>query len=145
LSGNKALVLVLVGAAVTFGLPACGGDDNEAGGETTTAAAATTEESSGSEAGGELEGETGPGYTIEVKRDGEDAESIPAGDYTLKVEDKSSSHNFHLIGPGVDEEVTDVPFEGEKSVQVTLKAGEYTYQCDPHAAQGMKGSFTVTG
>ena len=30
-------------------------------------------------------------------------------------------HNFHLIGPGVDEEVTDVPFIGEKSVTVTLR------------------------
>ena len=25
-------------------------------------------------------------------------------------------HNFHLIGPGLDEEVTDVGFVGEKSV-----------------------------
>ena len=52
-------------------------------------------------------------------------------------------HNFHLLGPGVDEEITDVPFVGEKSVTVTLEPGTYTYQCDPHAAQ-MNGTFTVT-
>jgi plastocyanin len=44
----------------------------------------------------------------------------------------------------VDEEVTDVVFVGENSVTVTLKPGTYTYQCDPHAANGMKGTFTVT-
>jgi plastocyanin len=29
-------------------------------------------------------------------------------------------------------------------VTVTLKKGKYTYQCDPHAAGGMKGTFTVS-
>jgi plastocyanin len=143
LSGRRTIALLLVGAAVTVGLPACGGDDEESAGEETTTAAATTTEAGS--ASGTLEGETGPGFTIEVSQDGSDVESLPAGTYTLKVEDKSAMHNFHLIGPGVDEEVTDVPFEGEKSVEVTLQAGEYTYQCDPHAARGMKGSFTVTG
>jgi plastocyanin len=36
-----------------------------------------------------------------------------------------------------------VPFVGDKSVTVTLKKGTYTYQCDPHASSGMKGTFTV--
>jgi plastocyanin len=79
-----------------------------------------------------------------VSQNGEDAESVKAGTYTLKVEDKSASHNFHLIGPGVDKEVTDVPFVGEKTATVTLQKGTYTYQCDPHASQGMKGTFEVT-
>jgi plastocyanin len=92
----------------------------------------------------ELDGEVGPGFEIEVKQHGEDAESVKAGTYTLKVEDKSDIHNFHLIGPGVDQEVTSVPFEGEKTVTVTLEPGTYTYQCDPHASQGMKGTFEVT-
>lgn len=146
------IALGLAVVALVLGAAACGGDDNEssAGGattEATTTEAATTEgttTSGGGEASGTLEGETGPGFEIEVKMNGEDAESVPAGTYTLKVEDKSSMHNFHLIGPGVDEEVTDVGFEGEKSVTVTLQPGTYTYQCDPHASQGMKGTFTVT-
>lgn len=138
-----ALTLVLVASA-------CGGGSSSAGGETTTTEATstteamtTTEGGSGS-ATGTLEGETGPGFEIEVKQHGEDAESVKAGTYTLKVEDKSDIHNFHLIGPGVDQEVTSVPFEGEKTVTVTLEPGTYTYQCDPHASQGMKGTFEVT-
>lgn len=151
------IALALAVLALMLGAAACGGDDNEssAGGattEATTTEATTTEgtttEGTTTEGGGQasstLEGETGPGFTIEVSQDGEDAESVKAGTYTLKVEDKSEMHNFHLIGPGVDEEVTDVPFVGEKSVTVTLQPGTYTYQCDPHASQGMKGTFTVT-
>ena len=77
-------------------------------------------------------------------QNGKDAESVKAGTYTLKVEDKSDAHNFHLIGPGVDKVVTDVGFVGDKTVTVTLKKGTYTYQCDPHASSGMKGTFEVT-
>jgi plastocyanin len=145
------IALVLIGVALTFAVTACGGDDSSSSDATTTEETTTedtttegTTTSGGGSASGTLKGETGPGFTIEVSMDGEDAESIPAGTYTLEVEDKSDMHNFHLIGPGVDEEVTDVPFVGEKSVEVTLEPGTYTYQCDPHAAQGMKGTFEVT-
>jgi plastocyanin len=138
--------LALAAVALAFGVTACGGDDSSSNGDTTTEAATTqgTTTSETGSASGTLEGETGPGFTIEVSQDGEDAETVKAGTYTLEVEDKSDMHNFHLIGPGVDEEVTDVPFVGEKSVTVTLQKGTYTYQCDPHAASGMKGTFTVT-
>jgi plastocyanin len=144
------IALLLIGAALAFGAIACGGDDNSsAGGDTTTEAttteATTTEETTTGEMGGSktLKGETGPGFTIEVSQNGQDAETVKAGTYTLEVEDKSDQHNFHLIGPGVDEEVTEVPFVGDKSVTVTLKKGTYTYQCDPHASSGMKGTFAV--
>jgi plastocyanin len=90
-----------------------------------------------------LEGEVGPGFKIDVELGGKDVRTLKAGTYTLKVEDKASIHNFHLIGPGVNKVVTSVPFTGEKTVTVTLKKGKYTYQCDPHAASGMKGSLTV--
>jgi plastocyanin len=138
---NTTITLVLVGAALTVGATACGGSSSSS--DETTEAATTTEGGSAS-ASGTLDGEVGPGFTIEVKQDGKDAESVKAGTYTLKVEDKSSMHNFHLIGPGVDEAVTEVPFMGEKTVTVTLQKGTYTYQCDPHAASGMKGSLTVS-
>jgi plastocyanin len=146
------IALLLVGVALAFGAIACGGDDNStAGGETTTEATTTeamttTEETTTTTSGSAskvLKGETGPGFTIEVSQNGEDAETVKAGTYTLEVEDKSDMHNFHLIGPGVDEVVTEVPFVGDKSVTVTLQKGTYTYQCDPHAASGMKGTFTV--
>jgi plastocyanin len=141
----------ILGAALALmlGASACGGgggnDESSATTEaTTTQASSGGGGGGGASASGTLEGETGPGFEIEVKQNGEDAESVKAGTYTLKVEDKSDQHNFHLIGPGVDKKVTEVGFVGDKTVTVTLKKGTYTYQCDPHAASGMKGTFEVT-
>jgi plastocyanin len=89
-----------------------------------------------------LTGEVGPGFSIEVKKGNKDLETIKAGKYTIKVEDKSSIHNFHLMGPGLNRK-TSVAFKGETTWKITLKPGRYTYQCDPHAVSGMKGHFTV--
>ena len=90
-----------------------------------------------------LKGEAGPGYSIEVTKAGKDVKTIKAGTYKIKVEDKSSSHNFHLIGKGLNKSTT-VAFMGDKTWTITLKPGKVAYQCDPHAARGMKGSFKVT-
>jgi plastocyanin len=90
-----------------------------------------------------LTGEVGPGFSIEVKKAGKDLKTIRAGTYKIKVEDKASIHNFHLIGPGVNKK-TSVAFTGDTTWTVKLRPGRYTYQCDPHAASGMKGSFRVT-
>ena len=91
-----------------------------------------------------LIGEVGPGFTIEVTTPADkDVKTTKAGTYTIVVEDKASIHDFHLIGPGVNKK-TGVTFVGKKTWTVTLKPGKYTYQCDPHATQGMKGSFRVT-
>jgi plastocyanin len=138
----------ILGAALALGLgaSACGGgsSSSSSSSEETTTQGGGGGGGGGASASGTLEGETGPGFEIEVKQNGEDAESLKAGTYTLKVEDKSDQHNFHLIGPGVDQMVTDVGFVGDKTVTVTLKKGTYTYQCDPHASSGMKGTFQVT-
>jgi plastocyanin len=90
-----------------------------------------------------LTGTTGPGFTITVKRNGVKVKSVKAGKYTLVVADKSGSHNFRIKGPRLNRAVTTVPFTGTKTVTVTLRAGTYTYQCDPHAS-GMRGTFRVT-
>ena len=91
-----------------------------------------------------LTGEVGPGFSIEVKNAaGKDLQTIKAGTYRIKVEDKAAIHNFHLIGPGLNRK-TSVSFKGETTWTIKLKAGRYTYQCDPHAASGMKGHFRVT-
>lgn len=90
-----------------------------------------------------LTGEVGPGFSIEVKKGDKDLKTIKAGTYKIKVEDKASIHNFHLIGPGLNKK-TGVSFKGETTWTIKLKPGRYTYQCDPHAATGMKGHFTVT-
>lgn len=91
-----------------------------------------------------LVGVSGPGFTISVKTSaGKAVKTLKAGKYTIKVEDKSSIHNFHLSGPGVNKK-TSVTGTGNQTWTVTLKPGKYTYQCDIHAASGMKGSFKVT-
>ena len=136
----KVLVVALFTLAALTG---CGGDDNgdsaegtttEAGG--TTEAGATTEAAAG---GTTIKGSVGPGFDISM----EGADNLTPGTYTLEVEDKSSSHNFHLTGPGVDVK-TEVSFEGNMSFTVNLQAGEYHFQCDPHSSS-MNGDFTVSG
>lgn len=91
-----------------------------------------------------LTGEVGPGFTIELKQGSKDVKTLKAGTYRIKVEDKASIHDFHLKGPGVNK-ATGVTFTGETTWTVKLKKGTYTYQCDPHASAGMKGTFKVTG
>ena len=105
-------------------------------------AAAATASGSPSKSPG-LVGEVGPGYSIEVKLNGKDLKTIKAGTYRIKIEDKAAIHDFHLIGAGLNKK-TGVSFIGDQTWKITLKAGKVTYQCDPHAAMGMKGSFRVT-
>ena len=57
------------------------------------------------------------------------------------VADKSSSHDFHLTGPGVNVK-TSVGGTGTKTFTVTLQKGTYKFVCDPHKSV-MKGSFTI--
>jgi plastocyanin len=63
-----------------------------------------------------------------------------AGKIKLVINDRSSVHNFHLKGPGVDVK-TSVSAIGTKTFTITLKKGTYKFICDPHPF--MKGSFTV--
>lgn len=67
--------------------------------------------------------------------------ALPAGDYTIEVQDLSQIHNWHLAGPGVDE-ATSVREVGQQSFTVTLQPGEYSYSCDPHP--NMSGTIVVT-
>ena len=90
-----------------------------------------------------LSGVSGPGFSITVKSGGKAVKTLKAGTYTLVVADKSSIHNFHLKGPGVNKKTT-VPFTGTVTWKVKLTKGTYTFQCDIHASSGMKGTFKVT-
>ena len=83
-----------------------------------------------------LNGTVGPGFTILMKK-----KPTKAGKYKLVISDKSSIHNFHLKGPGVNV-LTSVSAVGTKTFNITLKRGRYTFVCDPHATV-MKGSFTI--
>jgi hypothetical protein len=89
-----------------------------------------------------LSGTVGPGFTISLKSKGKTVKSLKAGRYKIRVSDRSSSHNFHLRGPGVNRQITGVDFEGTKSRTFRLRKGTYRYVCDPHSDE-MKGSFKV--
>jgi plastocyanin len=91
---------------------------------------------------GSLVATDGPGFTITVTKGGKKVTSLPAGTYTIKVQDKSNIHDFHLTGPGVNKKTT-VGAVATYTWKVTLKKGTYKYVCDPHASF-MKGSFTVS-
>lgn len=82
-----------------------------------------------------LAGTVGPGFTIVMKK------PTKAGKYTLVVSDKSTIHNFHLKGKGINVK-TSVPATGSKTFKITLAKGKYTFLCDPHPTT-MKGSFTI--
>jgi plastocyanin len=90
-----------------------------------------------------VQGTVGPGFTITLKMGGKKVTSLKAGTYRFDITDRSSSHDFHLIGAGVSKQITSVSFQGKKSFTVKLKRGTYRYICDPHASF-MKGSFKVT-
>jgi len=83
-------------------------------------------------------GQRRPGFEISI----EGGSNLAPGRYTLVVDDKSSSHNFHLTGPGGVDVSTSVEAEGQQSFEVELTAGEYRFVCDPHASS-MNGTFTV--
>jgi plastocyanin len=90
-----------------------------------------------------VNGTVGPGFTISLTSGGKNLASLKAGSYRFNVTDKSTIHDFHLTGPGVNKVITSVSFQGRKSVTVKLKRGTYRYVCDPHASF-MKGSFRVS-
>jgi plastocyanin len=108
------------------------------------AAAALAFASVGTAATPKLVGTVGPGFTITLKdAKGKTVKTLKAGKYTLVVSDKSSIHDFHISGPGLNKIVTSTPFTGTKTITITLKKGTYKFVCDPHLTT-MKGSFKVT-
>jgi plastocyanin len=132
-------------AVVALALAGCGGDDDEAGGTTDTETATeTTTTETPTASGTTLNASVGPGFEISLTdANGADVSTLPAGSYTIDVDDQSDIHNFHLTGTGVDEstEVSEVETE---TWEVTFEAGTYEFVCDPHAST-MNGSFEVTG
>jgi plastocyanin len=81
-------------------------------------------------------GTVGPGFTIKLSK-----KPTKPGKIQLRVADRSSIHNFHLSGPGVNVK-TSVSGTGTKTFTITLKKGTYRFVCDPHASS-MFGSFKI--
>jgi plastocyanin len=86
---------------------------------------------------GKLTATDGPGFTITMSK-----KSVPHGTYMITVKDRSSIHDFHLTGPGVNKK-TSVSAVKTYTWKLTLKKGTYKFVCDPHASI-MKGVLKVT-
>jgi plastocyanin len=130
-------VLVLATAL----LAGCGDDDDESAATPEPTAEATQEPAGG-----------GGGETIEVSspEDGslkfdQSELTAPAGEVTFTYSNPSQvPHAFEVEGNGVEEE-TETITEGDDSITVELKAGEYVYYCPvgSHRQAGMEGTLTV--
>ncbi len=66
---------------------------------------------------------------------------IPAGEYSIQVHDYATIHDFHLVGPGVDE-ATEIATTTSPTWTVTFVNGTYKYQCDFHPTI-LHGVFAV--
>jgi plastocyanin len=85
-----------------------------------------------------------PGTISLTQENGTDVRDLPAGTYTIEVRDRSTVHNFHLSGPGVDQR-TDVETTSTVTWTVTLQdRARYTFVCDPHNTT-LRGAFTTGG
>src|SRR5438046_8130368 len=89
-------------------------------------------------------GTVGPGFTIGLAMHGKKVTKLKAGTaYRFVVRDRSSIHDFHLTGPGLNRVLTSVPFAGTKSFVLRLRKGSYGFVCDPHSGI-MHGRFNVS-
>jgi plastocyanin len=85
----------------------------------------------------------GPTPTISLRTaSGRAVKTLRRGRYRIVVRDRSTHHNFHLTGPGVNKR-TAVGFRGTRTWTLTLRRGRYRFICDPHATR-MRGGFRVT-
>ena len=90
-----------------------------------------------------VQGSVGPDFTIGLTAGGKTVSKLKAGvPYRLVINDRSSIHNYHLTGPGLNRMLTSVDFMGTKSFVLKLRKGTYRFLCDPHASF-MHGSFRV--
>jgi plastocyanin len=91
-----------------------------------------------------VNGTVGPGFTIGLTMQGKKVTKLKAGTaYRFVISDRSSIHDFHLSGPGLNRVLTSVEYTGTKSFLLRLKKGSYRFVCDPHAGF-MHGRFQVS-
>ena len=137
---------LVVGLAVmALAVAGCGGSNDSTTAATDTTTTETTDTTDTSAATGtKLIGSVASDdFTITLTtEDGTDVTSLPAGDYTLEIVDKSDIHNFHMTGSGVDV-MSEVGSQEDEDYQITLVEGSYHFQCDPHSST-MFGDFDVT-
>ncbi len=91
-----------------------------------------------------VKGTVGPGFTIGLTMKGKKVTKLKAGTaYRFVISDRSTIHDFHLSGPGLNRVLTSVGFTGTKSFVLKLKKGSYRFVCDPHSGI-MHGRFLVS-
>jgi plastocyanin len=92
-----------------------------------------------------LRATVGPGFTINLMKNGRRVVRLAPGMYRITVSDRSSIHNFKLEksrGGAFERTVTSVPFTGTRTITVRLTPGRWEYYCVPHEST-MEGHFTV--
>ena len=91
-----------------------------------------------------LRATVGPGFTINLTRNGTRVRRLAPGLYRIVVADRSSIHNFKLekSGGAFERALTSVGFMGTRTLTVRLTAGKWEYYCQPHESS-MHGEFTV--
>jgi len=109
------------------------------------AAAALAATGSGSAASTKtVNGTVGPGFTIRLTMHGKKVTKLKAATpYRFVISDRSSIHDFHLSGPGLNRVLSSVEETGTKSFVLRLKKGSYRFVCDPHSGF-MHGRFLVS-
>jgi NitT/TauT family transport system substrate-binding protein len=88
-----------------------------------------------------LEAAVGPGRFISLRLDGRRVTTLNAGRYTIVVNDRTASHNFHLTGPGIDRR-TGLRTRGRSTWTLTLGRGTFRFASDARAGS-LTGSFKV--
>ncbi len=131
----RTLIPVLLIALVA---PGCGGGGGEKGAGTTQAQTNTN---------------VSPSQTIQLSADesgalkfDKDSIDAPAGPVQLVMANPSSvDHDIAVKGNGIDKKGPVVGKDGQSTLTVTLKPGEYTFYCsvDAHEQAGMKGTLRV--
>ena len=137
---------------------ACGGSDS-ASTENTGAATTPAAQAPAAPAGEQAAAPAAQGNVIEIQmkttNGGASGVFEPAqvtakkGDILRFVNDGGAAHNANFNVPentgksNLPPATQYVTGSGTVDVPVTMDAGSYTFQCDPHAAMGMKGQLTV--
>jgi NitT/TauT family transport system substrate-binding protein len=78
---------------------------------------------------------------IKLLLDGKKVKSLPEGEYTFVITDRSKTQSFRLRGPGVSRS-TSMKGRGRSTWTLGLGPGKYTFSSG--GARKLKGSFKVT-
>jgi hypothetical protein len=90
----------------------------------------------------QLFGAVGPGSVLTFKNKADKpVRALKPGKYTISVQDRSKTQNFHLVGPGLNVK-TSVKRVSSSGWAVVLKQGTFRYYSDA-APSRLKGSFRV--